>query len=617
MIKDNRFGPFLYEKRIKMNISQEELSYGICDASKISRIENGSIEADKILKDFLLARLGIDSENYENFLYYNDYQHCYKRQEIVNNIRNRNYTNAKMLLENYQKLYSMENPLEYQFFLTMQVQIQQNENVSKEEIGNLYWNALRLTMPEPEKMILSHRALSLEEMTLYLEYRYYTFGNMELDWYPKFLAFLDQLLLDKVTLAKIYPKATYYFLSFWKPIAKKELTELYQMLELCNKAIEMLRYVHRTFYLIELLEIKEWILQLIIKLDTNNNTLSLKKCRTELEQCQNWRNTLTEIYERYEVSSKMTDNSFLYVYTELYCIGDVIRIRRKMLGMTIKELSDGICSERTISRLERNQTEPQIAIVRLLFKRLNIVSQFCHSDLITENHEALHLFAEAKRYSNNWEYEKVEVLLEQVKQLVSLKIPENRQALDRSILICQNQKKPMPVADYIKQQKQILEYTIPYETAIASGEKYLTTNEISCLQNIIAEADWSYPEMEQCINCLYDLLENQREMDNCFNVYSFVIKAISSELGNKSMYDLSDALKIKMLKNTLSYRIMYSLHIHLYGLLWNDKQRRKELHHLKYNINYKEELIRCIHLADLNGNTERIPFYKKMSNEDT
>lgn len=614
MIKENHFGTFLFEKRVKMNISQEELCYGICDASKISRIENGSIEADKILKDFLLARLGIGAEIYENFLYYDDYTHCCKRREIVNTIRDGNYINAKILLENYKKQYSMEKPLEYQFFLTMQAQIEQNENTSKQVIGNLYWNALRLTMPNPDKMILHHKALSLEEMHLYLEYRYYKFESMELDWYRKFLSFLEQLSLDKLILAKIYPKTVYYFLSLWKPIAKKE--ELYEMLELCNKAIESLRYVYRMFYLVELLEIKEWILQLLMTYHDENNVQKIKEWIESLEQCKNWRTTLLNIYKRFDISPKTIDNSYLYVYSELYSIGDIIRIRRKFLGMTMKELSTGICSERTISRLERNQTEPQIAIVRLLFQRLNMASEFCHSELITENHEALRLFAEAKKHGNNGEHQKAEVLLEHIKQLVSLEIPENRQALHRSILICQNQKNPIATSEHIKQLKKILEYTISYETAIAPGEKYLTMNELCCLQNIIIETDWSYPEMEQCLNTLYDLLENQRKIDNGFHIYEFGMSAISSEFGNKGKYDISDFLKIKMLKTSLSNRTMGALHLHLYGMLWNDRQRKKKQLPTKYNIDYKEELLRCTYLAELCGNTQRIPFYKEMLNED-
>ena len=70
MIKDNNFGSFLSEIRTKKKIKLEQLSDGLCAVSMLSRIESGKREAEKLLKDCLLQRLGVIPENYENFLYY-------------------------------------------------------------------------------------------------------------------------------------------------------------------------------------------------------------------------------------------------------------------------------------------------------------------------------------------------------------------------------------------------------------------------------------------------------------------------------------------------------------------------------------------------------------------
>ena len=119
MIKDSNFGSFLYETRVKKKIKQEQLCEGLCDVSMLSRIENGERDAEKLLKDSLLLRLGIVPENYENFLYYSVYKRCKERQEIVHCILYNDIAKAEELLKEYSSTSDMGYSLEEQFYLMM------------------------------------------------------------------------------------------------------------------------------------------------------------------------------------------------------------------------------------------------------------------------------------------------------------------------------------------------------------------------------------------------------------------------------------------------------------------------------------------------------------------
>ena len=133
MIKDNNFGSFLSEIRIKKKIKLEQLSDGLCTVSMLSRIENGTREAEKLLKDCLLQRLGIIPENYENFLYYSVYKHWKERQSIIHCILYNEIEKAQKLLDEYYKTHDMDYLLEEQFYLTMLGQIRSYQGAERKE----------------------------------------------------------------------------------------------------------------------------------------------------------------------------------------------------------------------------------------------------------------------------------------------------------------------------------------------------------------------------------------------------------------------------------------------------------------------------------------------------
>ena len=53
-----------------------------------------------------------------------------------------------------------------------------------------------------------------------------------------------------------------------------------------------------------------------------------------------------------------------------YKAGDVIRLTRNAVGMTQEELSDGICSVETLSRIENNRHKIKRDIYRRLMERM-------------------------------------------------------------------------------------------------------------------------------------------------------------------------------------------------------------------------------------------------------
>ena len=68
------FGNLLKQKRMKQNITQEQLAEGICTIATISKIEQGEVVLEKSIRDRLLERLGENSYDYENYVTAKEYE---------------------------------------------------------------------------------------------------------------------------------------------------------------------------------------------------------------------------------------------------------------------------------------------------------------------------------------------------------------------------------------------------------------------------------------------------------------------------------------------------------------------------------------------------------------
>lgn len=602
MKQKNRFGEFIANLRKEKLISQEQLCDGLCDLSMLSRFERGVRDPEKLLQNRFLTRLGAVPENYENFLYYKDYCRWEKRQGILHNILEENIAEAKRLLEEYRKEFDMTCSLEQQFYLAILAQIRRYERCEKEELATIFHQALELTVPQLETMGITNRALSLEEINLYLEYVYCSGGALLR--YEEILDYMEKIERTVLAMAKVYPKAVYYYYSAWEKSEEKEAPMVVRMLELCDKAIEILRDANRMFYLWELFCMREGLLPLLPEEIRERDEMQKRQM-----ECRGWRETLEEIYRDYGVTIGMYEFCYLYVESENYCIGDVIRIRRTMLGISQKKLCVGICDERTVSRLERNIGKPQREVVQRLFDRLNLSTELNRTELVTDSQEAIKLYDEIGRQNNNLNYERVELLLEKLKQMVSMQIPSNIQAITRNEVLNQYNGGRINKDEYVEKMKQALEYTVPYLAAVGEGQKYLTLEEISCLQNITLEIDWSFKEMQECIETLVEICEKPKYPVNYVRLYEFIMAAVSSYLGDEGEFDRSNQIKHNIICMSLKYRRIKAINNALYGVLWNEEQKSKNTQ-VSSSINLFVELEKCIQMSSLSKNEYRKKVYE-------
>ena len=227
---------------------------------------------------------------------------------------------------------------ERQFYLGMKAQVRRCQGSSK-ELGELFQEAVELTVPESEQKSLDELVLSIRELNLMLEAEYGRGEGERPERCLEALDYLEKRHFDRVGRGKVYPKAV-YFLCRCILDRKASSDGLFQeewdearLLKYCDKALDILRDIRRMYYFWEILVIREKLLEEkagVCETEDPAREALLSRCR-ENREC---RHILEEIYEESGVPRETFEFCYLYVVREAYCINDLVALRRRMLGIS-------------------------------------------------------------------------------------------------------------------------------------------------------------------------------------------------------------------------------------------------------------------------------------------
>lgn len=527
-----QFSRFVNKLREKKNLSMEQLCEGLCSPRMVWYLESGERMPDKLVQDAILERLGIGAEDYEHFLDYKEYRRWEARQHILHSITFEKLEQAESLLEEYRGAHDMEDKLEKQFYLSMLAQIRRGQGCGEEELRPFIEEALRLTVPLFGQKPLAELALSVKELNLILEAERCRGEEERPERYQEIAEYMETNGFDRRSRAKVYPKAVYYLCrSTMARAAGKEqesgLRFLSQLLKFCNDALEVLRDNGRMYYLWEILDMREKLLgKMMEELAAQGSHCKAEALRSMYQENRAWRQVLEAVYAKFRVPKETFECCYLYVMKGVFCINDVIRIRRGMLGMSRKELCEGICDVKTLQRIEGWKTSPQRAIVRELFERLGLSGELVRTELVTDSSEARELL---RKLRNSWDRHRRDLadeLLIQIRKFVPAEIRCNQQALMFEEALKRRKRGELGNAESYDQFKSALELTIPYEAFLSEGQKYLTNEEQTCIINMMLSMDKDDDEFWNCI-CrfeeLYQPYFKQGLEETATNMYEFEI----------------------------------------------------------------------------------------------
>ncbi|MDE5950857.1 MAG: helix-turn-helix domain-containing protein, partial [Acetatifactor sp.] len=298
-----------------------------------------------------------------------------------------------------------------------------------------------------------------------------------------------------------------------------------------------------------------------------------------------------------------------------YSIGDVVRKRRKMLGMTAKKLCDGICSEKTLRRLENNRASTHMQIVGELFERMGLSPEYQMKKIVTERYEAIALYDTATKALNNQDMDTLNRVLPQLRETLPMDIVINRQEMEFLDTLRLWHCGQITEQDCACRLQQVLEYTVPMECVKSAEDGYLSCGEMLCAYNIAMRSDGT--EKDTYMNllrriCEWSIEENDTKM--YIILYELLMYRVASHLGDIGEYQASNEITEDIIEKDLLLRRMNMLHLCIYNRLWNQMKIAAESNSANQKSPIKEDLRKCIQLAKLCKETLYEKFYSEKLN---
>lgn len=591
--------------REHLNVPLNIACYGLCSDSMMNYIETGERLPDYRMRNRIMARLGVSSEEYEDFVHYDEYERWERCQKLIDAVEQKKQDLAEHILNELLTDADIDNKIEYQFLMDMKGRILEMEGTVWDEIARVYEEAVELSMPDFDNIDWNRNIFSPEEFYILVRWlmaktRYAADGNRAYicSSYEKICGNIQRNLKQAYASAKVYPMAVYgWYLAVDVMDAVDDETVIKIWTNSCG-ALDSLRNAGRAYYLKELLQLRQVIRGQIVKrkLITNNEG-ELKIYERD------WLNSFNKLYEKYAVDADINYSGYIYINSEVYCISDIISSRRRIYGLSRKELAEGVCTERTIIRIEKKQVKPQQYVIEGLFKKLGVVSDYLRAEILTNDYATLELYSDYKHAMNDADYKRADLIEKKLHTILDLGYPENRQVMANMVNNRKIRTEEIDRERYFQNMKNIIGMTLPGEFQ-CSPEDYLSDMEVTILKNIAFEAN--VKELQRYLN---DKCERyyKKNIRNYASLYEFIMGTEASRLGNNEQYVESTQISEYIIRETLRLYRPHATHRNIFNIAWNEAKifcdcGRKSLY---------EDLLYCATISSFCKDYKTATFYKE------
>ncbi len=633
--KDNEgFFRFIEDTMNSYGITAEQLTFGLCDSEEWNSLLSGEYMS-KLMMNRLLDRLGCNGLRCDILLFSSEYDDWQTRMDIVFAINDGDTELAGKILKKYADRESTQKSidkmkcnerLDYQFVLMMQAYIMICGNYNRVDLIKKLHQAAMLTIPRGTDVIFDSDErviLSVQELDILLEYYYqvvrleaeknniqaviyYTGRIQEITDYIKSANWFNML-----SKASILPKAVYYgILSSQERIQfnvnncdeliyiADELDTYGRWLSDCDNAIEALRNGGRTYYLAELCDMTDIIIDRMNKLLAENICKSIK-INDRKSTIDRYRHILLYIENITGINIYTKNSVYMYFETNVYRLEKVVAERRKLLGMTQNKLADGICNAKTIRRLELGQCRPHGYNLYEILNRLELYSDFVMDEIVSYRAEDMEILEKVYDAIGMNKTENEQELLQILKENLDMKYTRNRQTIERLELNFAYHRGEFTLKTYLERIKNIIGYSVKYEDILLNPDVYLTGCEMTILQNMQSKEN----ERNRLLY-IYNIPSRYEKSELYMRKAEFCKTLFASDAGNNGEYDKSNSVFTDVIQKNAKIKRVYNIDRCIYGIWWNNNMQHK------YSTEQSKELLNiCIDISDFAKEYEYKQFF--------
>lgn len=487
-----KLGIMLSELREEAGVAQKDLARGIMSVSELSRLECGEKEADYIVLAALFERIGKSLDKLELVLSGEDYRLLFLREEIQQTLLERDYTKTDKMLGEYAGYADNKNLLHQQYMILIRAVEGYLQDKNAKLCLELLKEAMELTFPEWKEVRLDRVYLCIQEwkILLMIAYMLAEYGDTAkagaiLQWAG---CYMEQHYTDGQEKVKLYPHCMF----IWGKLCyeKGEITEAYRI---CLKGKDCLIENGSLSFMDELLGLEESCLVHMDKPD-------------EMQQCRKYRDSIHFLYEITESEPEPETLLLLMqssVQSEYTISNEMIREMREAQGLSQEELSEGICTQETLSRIENGKRSPNKKNFHKIMEKMGIQRGIYYGNIIAEHYDLYEKVRLYSRYISKEERDNAKMLLQEIEEQLELSIPVNRQFVEVGHIEERLWKREITEEQAIEKLKKLLYLTMPsieskdFVYRVPYREEFIILNKIAFCYKKRNELDKALTIFEQ------------------------------------------------------------------------------------------------------------------------
>lgn len=225
----------------------------------------------------------------------------------------------------------------------------------------------------------------------------------------------------------------------------------------------------------------------------------------------------------------------------VYNIGEYIKERRRTLGLSQKELSDGVCTTSTLSRIEQNKENPQDYILKSLLQRLGLSG----SEILfaTTGSELIYnqLRFDIRQAYISGDYRRADKILSENKELISKLSPTDKQTFETIDTLLKINRSEFSDEEALNRLEAVIRLTCPKYTK-DTPPAFLTYEEILLLNNIALQYA-QLGDLDIAIKLLYHIKNfydrQVCDIEEALRTEPMVLYNLATLLGRDRRYDES------------------------------------------------------------------------------
>lgn len=400
----------------KSTITRKKLAYGICSEQTLFGIETGQCEADILMLDILIQRLGKSPDKFEMVLNADMYNMVRLRDLLEKSILKGKRNLAERILRAYPSQTNVDQMYRHRMRASLLYHMDRDFAGASEHLQV----AVSITLPGFTYDRMGDYLISAIELENLLALEMIGTDTMSAKTGPEIKSRLESCM-NYIILhfkgdeehSKLYSKCSWLLARIYYREGN-----YVQVCALCERGMECLRRNTQIYFMLPLLKL----------MTAAEEKLGIAAAQSKWVQ---YYQILTFLWEGYAPKWCPTDSIFHNCCQRMYHLDyELVRAERNARGISQEGLADGIYKNAaSLSRLETGKVSSSKKTFEKLMGKLGFEKGRYNGYVVTDSFEVMEMRRNIDEYLMRRDYQKAKGLIAKLKNCLDMEITENRRVI--------------------------------------------------------------------------------------------------------------------------------------------------------------------------------------------